>query len=355
MIVKLQNFLILLFFALAFYPEAIHAQKPLFKDDDILHFKLVGRLNELFNDRSDKKVSYHPLLLQYSGKDSNLVSIQLKAETRGHFRRDKSNCSMPPIMLNFSSKSSQTKNTVFEKQNKLKLVTPCRSDEYVIQEFLVYKLYNLVTDKSFKARLVSVEFEDSLKKRKPETRYCILIEDEKDVAARNKTFVLNRTQVGMLNTDKNEFLKMAVFQYMIGNTDWSVPYLQNIKLLYKDSSKAPYTVPYDFDHAGIVDAPYALPAEELEMSSVRERRYRGYCIADKNNFAETFALYNRLKNDFYNVYTNCSLLKSNYTKFVTRFLDDFYKTINNKNAIEREFGYPCTTDTQIEIQGLKQR
>ena len=81
----------------------------------------------------------------------------------------------------------------------------------------------------------------------------------------------------MGGTERDHFLKMAVFQFMIGNTDWSVPYLQNIKFITKDSTKAPLTVPYDFDHAGIVSAPYALPAEELEMSSVLERRYRGYC------------------------------------------------------------------------------
>lgn len=139
---KPQHFLFLLFFVKAFCPQAIHAQK-LFNDDDILHFKLVGKLNELLNDRDDKKVSYHPVLLQYLRKDSSLASIQLKVETRGHFRRDKNNCSMPPLLLNFS-KLSQVKNTVFEKQNKLKLVTPCRGDEYVIYEWLVYKLYNLV-------------------------------------------------------------------------------------------------------------------------------------------------------------------------------------------------------------------
>ena len=64
---------------------------------------------------------------------------------------------------------------------------------------------------------------------------------------------------------------------MIGNTDWGCTYLQNIVLITKDSAKAPFAIPYDFDHAGIVDAPYARPAEELEISSIRERLYRGYC------------------------------------------------------------------------------
>jgi hypothetical protein len=325
---------------------------PLFKTDDVLQLKFVGKLNSLFNDRGDNSTS-HPILLQYKEKDS-LVSIQLMVKTRGYFRRAKNMCKLPPLMLNFL-KENKLKNTVFQKQNKLKLVVPCQGDEYVIREWLVYKLYNLISPRSFNARLAQVEFVDSLAKRKTETHYCFLLEDDRDVAKRNNGFLWGQNMVAMTNTDRAEFKKMAVFQFMIGNTDWSVPYLQNIKLLKLDSAKPAYTIPYDFDHAGIVDAPYALPAEELEMSSVQERRYRGYCEPDKSAFTETFALFNSLKNDFYNVYTSCTLLDAKYVKFVTKYLDDFYKIINSNNQIEDQFGHPCRQEQRIEIKGLKER
>jgi hypothetical protein len=331
--------------------EKPHQQSRLFDNDDILHFKLVCKLNELFNDRN-KNIAYHPALLQYRQKDSSLLSIPLTIKTRGHFRKLKTNCKMPPLLLNFP-KTGQIKNSVFENQRKFKLVVPCQGDEYVIKEWLVYKLYNLVTEKSFRAKLVEVDFEDSSMKRKTETHYCILLEDEKKVAQRNKTFVWQRKMLSMKNMDHDEFMKMAVFQYMIGNTDWGVPYLQNIVLITKDSANAPYAIPYDFDHAGIVDAPYAGPAEELEISSTRERLYRGFCESDKNNFAKTFELFNRLKNDIYNLYTNCTLLKPKYVKFVTNYFDEFYKTINSKKWIDDEFGKPCRTDVRVEIKGLK--
>jgi hypothetical protein len=359
---------IIFFYGVTFYPVALDAQKKIaatsdrkekkpyqqsrfFDNDDILHFKLVGKLSELFNDRN-KNLTYHPMLLQYRQKDSSLISIQLMAKTRGHFRRLKANCKMPPLLLNFP-KAEKIKNSVFENQNKLKLVVPCEGDEYVIKEWLVYKAYNIITEKSFKAKLVQVEFEDSSMRRKTETHYCILIEDEKKVAARNKCFVWNRKMVNMKDIDNDEFKKMAVFQYMIGNTDWGVPYLQNIVLITKDTTKAVFAIPYDFDHAGIVDAPYAGPAEELEISSVRERLYRGYCESDKKNFAKTFELFNRLKNDIYNVYTNCSLLKPKYVKTVTSYLDDFYETINSSKKTEAEFQKPCKADRRVEIKGLK--
>ena len=171
---------IVFFYGFISYPVALDAQKNtagtsnekekpgsqghLFDNDDILHFKLVGKLNDLFNDRN-KNMAYHPMLLQYPRKDSSLVSIQLKAKTRGHFRRLKENCKMPPLLLNFP-KSEKIKNSVFEKQNKLKLVVPCQGDEYVIKEWLVYKLYNIITEKSFRAKLVQVDFEDSSMRRK---------------------------------------------------------------------------------------------------------------------------------------------------------------------------------------------
>ena len=83
-------------------------------------------------------MAYHPMLLQYRQKDSSLVSIQLMVKTRGHFRRLKANCKMPPLLLNFP-KAEKIKNSVFENQSKLKLVVPCQGDEYVIREWLVYK------------------------------------------------------------------------------------------------------------------------------------------------------------------------------------------------------------------------
>ncbi|HSQ43531.1 MAG TPA: hypothetical protein VLM16_00955 [Ginsengibacter sp.] len=177
----------------------ISSHENLFTGDQVLHFKLVGKLNKLFSDRSDNN-SYHPILLQYFGADSNLISIQLKVKTRGHFRRIKSNCKMPPLLLEFPKE--QNKKSIFKKEHKLKLVVPCQGDDYVIREWLVYKIFNLISEKSFRARLVQVDFEDSLKQRKPETHYCILLEDERKVAERNDSYVWKPKMFPMQSTNK---------------------------------------------------------------------------------------------------------------------------------------------------------
>lgn len=331
--------------------QAVDTTYRLFDDDDILHFTLTAKLASLYSDRT-RNISYHPVLLQYKA-DTGIVSFRLSVKTRGNFRRIAANCKMPPLMLSFP-KTDKIKGSVFQNQKKLKLVVPCQGDEYVVREWLVYKLYNLVTDKSFKARLVLVDFEDSLRKRATETHYCILLEDESRMAARNRSFVWNAKMQQMQNMERSEFTKMAVFQYMIGNTDWSVPYLQNIKLIKRDSAEAPFAVPYDFDHAGIVDAPYARPAPELEINSIRDRLYRGYCERDTKLFAATFDLFNKHKDDFYKLYADNALLSGRYIRSAIKFLDDFYKIINTDRLIRSEFGKPCLSGTRIEIKGLKQ-
>lgn len=329
-----------------------NSSKSLFESNDVLNVKITGNVAELVNDRGEKP-QYHELSLSFYKQDNSEVPIPVKIKTRGHFRKDKTNCIWPPLLINFARKDVPH-GSPFEGQDKLKLVMPCRGDEFVIKEWLLYKLYNLVTPKSFKARLVKVTMDDTYKKKQT-SFYGILLEDEDHMARRNKTVVVNRKLLNPLNTEPDAFLTMAVFQYMIGNTDWSVQYQQNISLLAKDSLGIPTTVPYDFDHAGLVNAPYAKPAEELEMSSVTERRFRGYCIDDMKTYEPVVALFNKLKKDFYAVYTDCNLLTEKQIKSATRYLDDFYDTINKPKELKEAFGYPCDKNGtgNIIIRGLK--
>ncbi len=319
-------------------PAVAHSQKGLFKTDEILSLKLTGAIRTALNDR-DKDPKYHPLLLSYTTADSNKIAIPVKVKTRGHFRKERSNCLYPPLLINFSKKET-THSSLFKEQDKLKLVMPCRTDEYITREWLIYKLYNLITPQSFRARLVRVMMDDTVKKKQT-TFYGILLEEEEQMARRNKMIPVKIKKADPRVIDLHEFLSLAVFEYMIGNTDWSVEYQQNVQLIAKDSLNIPVPVPYDFDHCGLVNAPYAKPADELEMRSVMERRYRGYCITDMKAYDPVIALFNRLKKDIYAVYTSCPLLDARYIKTATRYLDDFYSTINNPKDLRMAFSYPC--------------
>lgn len=343
----------LLFVACFFLLSSALGQSfSLFDSDEVLELTLRADLKTVFKDRGDDP-QYHPASIHYRA-DQNAISIPIKIRTRGHFRKLSSNCKYPPILLNFG-KSSTPKNALFEGQDKVKLVTPCRGDQYVIREYLVYKLYNLITAKSFKARLVKVIYQDTVNNKSSDPYYGFLLEEEEQMAMRNLSWSLKNYIVRPEGTQKEDFLKMAVFQYMIGNTDWSVQFRQNIKLISADSTSLPTTIPYDFDHAGIVRAPYAKPAPALQMSSIMQRRYRGYCIAEMDQFTAVFETFNQLKDDFYALYDGNPLLSSSYQKQTLKFLDQFYETINDPKKARKAFTYPCDRSGtgNVVIKGLK--
>jgi hypothetical protein len=329
------------------------AQPALFDSDEILDIRLSGELSKLMSNRTGPAKKF-PLMLFCKQADSIECTMPVVVRTRGHFRRLKENCTYPPLLIQFTENGPPS-NTIFREQKKMKLVMPCRGDEYVVKEWLVYKLYNLFTPGSFRARLVRVTLEDSNKNKKGEPFFGLLLEEEWQMARRNKMMPVKR-KMKPEQVHRTTFFRMAVFQYLIGNTDWSVQYQQNIKLMVTDSTALPVSVPYDFDHSGIVNAPYAQPAPELQMKSIRERRYRGYCIRNMKVYEDVFVQYRQLKAEIYQLYTGCPLLDEKYKKQTIQFLDEFYTAIDNPEVWQRDFSYPCDPNGtgNVVIKGLKE-
>ena len=328
------------------------SEKGLFDSDEVLHITLRGNQRLLLNDRTDIPKDY-PMVLAYTNENKQELNMPVAVRTRGHFRRLKENCLYPPLLIQFPLTGFHL-STVFSEQSKWKLVMPCRGDEYLIREWLVYRIGNKVLRNSFRSRLVRVKLEDTRTRKTIASFFGILLEEEKQMAKRNGAVVI-KPKLRPQQTQVDAFLTMAVFEYLIGNTDWSVPYLHNIKLMIPDSTTIPIAVPYDFDHSGIVNAPYALPPEEMQLRSVSERRYRGYCIRDMKVFDSVLTRFNRLKNEIYSIYTDCTLLDEKYKKSTLLYLDEFYKTINNPKVWQKEFGYPCDKNGSgnIVVKGLK--
>lgn len=326
---------------------------PLFETEEILELVIRGDIKSLLRDRAEES-EYHELELITQDSQSKALVHPLKIRTRGNFRKKRANCFYPPLRLNFPKKAIPS-GSVFAGQDKLKLVMPCKGDKYVIREYLTYKLNTIVSKYSFKARLVRVSFEDTRSNKKDDPFYAFILEDEDEMAKRYQREIKEINRVQPKETDLHSFLNMAVFQFLIGNTDWSIQFRQNIKLLYAKDIKEPIPVPYDFDHAGIVNAPYALPPIELELSSTRERRYRGFCIEkEQAEFDQTLNFYQEIKDDVYKVYTDCSLIDDKYKKRTLRFLDKFYKILDSPAKRKAAFNYPCLPNGtgNIIIKGL---
>ncbi|TVR34073.1 MAG: hypothetical protein EA390_03385 [Balneolaceae bacterium] len=319
--------------------EAQPAQlQGLFDSDEILEITLEGDIRTLQRDRGDDP-SYHNLKLHVKGPGIEEY-LDIRSRVRGNFRRQRENCRTPPLRLNFN-RSELPEQSLFAGQTNLKLVVSCQGEEYVLREYLTYKLYNLFTEHSFRARLVRLTYHDTENDRKSDPEYAFILEHINDVVARNNAQRIRILQLRPQVVDQAAFLRMSVFEYMIGNTDWSIQYQQNTRLLFLQDEKIYVAVPYDFDLAGLVSAPYARPEPALRMRSVRERRFRGYCLEDLSVLEPTFEQFRELKPEIYKIITENTLLENSYIRFATKFLDDFYDTLDNPRKMTRAFSYPC--------------
>lgn len=308
--------------------------QPLFDSDEMLRLTLVVDYQELLQDRGDER-GYHQATLSYTDSSGANLALPLKVMVRGNRRRDPKVCRFPPLMLNFIRKA-MPEGTIFGGVNKVKLVTHCVGDELVLREYLVYKVYNILTVQSYRVRLCQVTYQDSEGKRKTEVRYGFMIEDDKEMAARNSAKLIPKKHVvRMERNDTQAMARLALFQYMIGNTDWSVPFRHNIDIISKDSLTRPIPVPFDFDYAGMVDAPYATPPPELGIATVKQRLYRGYGFPESTH-RELINTFNSYRTPIYALYRQCEPLSKSGLKQSLRYLDNFYEVLNNPRRYERE-------------------
>lgn len=323
---------------------------PLFKNDDVIKLRIVTNIKALQKDRGASPAN-HWGELYYTRKKKGDLKIPIKLKVRGNFRKASKNCIFPPLLLDLPHKKD--KNSIFERQNRLKLVTHCQSVEYIFHEYLVYRMYNLITNYSFRARIAQVTYEDSAGNRKPEVSYAFLLEDEDDMAKRNGAKLYTLKQIPIPRVDSLQMATVAVFEYMIGNTDWSVPFLHNIKLLAKKGGIYPIPVPYDFDHSGITETKYALPAEQLPITSVRQRLYRGLTYSPEL-LQQVFTRFKTAKAEMYALYQNNPNLKPAYIKRTLRYLDEFYELIDKPKEVKKIFVYGGgkTEGAGVVIKGL---
>ena len=335
------------------YPPQEKATNPvLFQSDDLLRLKISGDIRTLLNDRSDDPQYVH---MQIAELDNSAIEpYNFKAKTRGHFRLQMGDCTYPPILLNFARRFTPEQ-SAFHGQDKLKLTVPCRKEQDLFKEHLIYKIYNKITDYSFNVRMVEIHFIDTERDKEYDPIYGFLLEDQGLMAERLQGKILKRNGLRDKVMSKNEYLTMTVFEYFIGNTDWSIQYRHNIKLLNLPNNKLPIPVPYDFDHAGFVSASYANPSPALQLSSVRERRYRGYCMQDLTDLENILAVYQEKEAEVYQIIEDDPWLDEKTKKRVMAYVEDFYELLEKPKAIQREFLYPCQSNStaDVVIKGLR--
>lgn len=315
----------------------------LFENKEPISIELYINKKNLFRDIGDDR-KYHPAIIKHLSADNQAIEIPLKVQTRGNFRRNPDNCNMAPLSFKFSENDTKQKH-IFSGQKKLKLVVPCKHgsekfQEYVILEYLVYQFYELFTPAGYRTRLVNISLIDSMKQDKPLNYTGFFIEETDQMALRNSGQVKEFKKYHPEQVNREQMTMVNVFQYMIGNTDWSVEVGHNIKLLFIQNESIPFAIPYDFDWAGIVNAPYAVPAPHLGLTGVTERLYRGY-LRKMEEYDPVIAEFNSKKEEIYQMIRNNNLLGERTKNTCLKYLDDFYETINNPKTVKREFIDKC--------------
>lgn len=284
----MKNRLLILFILIQFFginwimaqesytPDILNKATSLFQNTEPLLIKFRFSIKNVKHNTNDS--TYLSSMLSYQEDADHWDSIEINLRARGNFRRNI--CYNVPLKLKL--KKSLTKGTVFEGNKKLKLVLPCLSDkksnDYIVKEYMAYKIYEVVSPYHFKTRLVNIEFEEEKNKKiKKHDLIGILVEDLKNVEDRSGGKEITR-KINPFQQDAIASIQLSFFQYLIGNTDFSADHLHNDKLLFIDNKFI--GIPYDFDMSGLVNANYAkvsgIENIPTKITHVTQRAYKGY-------------------------------------------------------------------------------
>jgi len=313
----------------------------LFDTDDL--FEITLKFNISAYKRAKSDTTYFDALLTYFNNETDSVTKNIKVRARGNIRRT-AVCDFPPLMLNFKMKDSV--GSEFSGINKLKIVPYCRIgyESYVLKEYLVYKLYNVLTDFSLKVRLFKITYINTPKEKKPLTQYGFAIEPVNLFEKRTETKQLKFTGLTQRSVQPDMLDQMAIFNYMVGNTDWSVPILHNVMLFAKTKPEYdPHNLiaAYDFDYSGLVNADYAVPFGTLPIETVRDRLYMAIC-RDESVFTEALKEFTAKKDEFYKVINDFPYLDPRSKKDMISFLDGFFYGIDKRNSLVRKLLNDCS-------------
>lgn len=342
----------LIVLAFAFPPAgaeeaAAPGAQPLFENPETLEVRIEAPFTTLIRERSDTE--YLDGTFAYTDASGKEQVLDLKLRARGKYRKQRTTCDLPPMRLNFRKK--QVMGTEFAGQDKLKLVTYCeggrdRYEQYVLKEYLAYKMLNLMTDFSFRVRLLRVDYVDSERNGEADTRYSFLIEDDDLLAERIGGEVVEVPQIRYAQLDAEYGALISVFEYLIGNTDFSMVVgarnddCCHNSVLFSGVTDGYLAIPYDFDFSGLVDASYASPNPKLPIKRVTRRLYRGHC--DFNQHLDPILERFREKEDaIRGLVSSLEGLDDSMRERASRFITGFFEAIADEASVQRYLVRKC--------------
>ena len=302
---------------------------PLFASDTPINVTIQGPISQLVSNRAETP---RPATLTVDG-----VTYPIALTPRGITRLRKDICEFPPLRVELTQPAPP--GSLFHGQRRLKLFVHCKRDpafqQKVLLEYSAYRLYNLMTPLSFRARLANINYVET-DGRPYISRIGYFLEDLSDVAKRNG---MSNAHMGALvpvaQLERSSAARVAIFEYMISNYDWSMragpkgeECCHNSRLLTDRPNGLLTVVPYDFDFSGLVDAPYAGPPEGIPIDSLRQRNYRGYCMHIAQARAFTAQLAPR-RAEFLGVFAQIPGLEPREQSKAAGFIQGFFNDVDS--------------------------
>jgi hypothetical protein len=210
-----------------------------------------------------------------------------------------------------------------------------------LKEYLMYRLYNVVDEEaSFRVKLVNLDFKQSGRRAVFHSSVAFLLENENAVGQRLRARPHNARVTSPRAIDSVSLERVCLFQYMIGNTDWSIYNQHNVKVFMQRESRRLVAVPYDFDYAGAVAAPYAMPSKGLPLRDVKQRYYLGLCRPEafKQQMIHTFLV---KKNAILHECTQTEGLAASGQALIVSYLKAFFETLEDPEAVRKEILEHC--------------
>ena len=321
---------------------------PLFASDQPLRIGLRGPISAIVRTPSSARTPRAATLTLISPA-AETHAIQLSP--RGLTRRLKVTCAFPPLRIEFAAKPAAT--SLFKGQRRLKLTTHCRPtpqhQQYVLLEYAAYRLFNIVSSHGLKARVAAVDYAEA-DGRPVISRLGFLVEDGDDAAKRNGLVEARMpARISPSQLDPMTAARAALFEYMIGNLDWSMragpagdACCHNFRLMAASATARSglVPVPYDFDYSGFVNAPYAAPPEGIPVGSVRERRYRGHCIHNAQAL-QAAAEFRAKRAELLAVLGSIPQLDEGRRKSASEYLDGFFRNIATDEDVTKRLLRTC--------------
>ena len=313
---------------------------PLFESDQVLDIELSGPLDSLIDNK--KQTDELDFTLRSEG-----IEIPVEVRLRGKSRIRV--CDFPPIRLDFDENVDPQ--SAFAGQNKLRLVTHCRhtdkSENNVLDEYLAYRVFSLLSDVAYRVRLLRINYKDVSRSgsKNEGTRYAFAIEHADELSTRIGGAAVSVRGVALRRLNHEQEALVYVYQYMVGNTDWSLVLADgdddcchNVGLF--EAGGEIYMVPYDFDLTGLVDAAYAKPDPTMRLRSVRSRKYRGYC-SDMTALKDAIVAINLKEDQIMEAARQVTGYAPDERKKVEEYLAQYFKKAKNEEKLGRSFEKQC--------------